>query len=208
MEDTIGITIWLAIMTGCITFLGTSYGLYLTVSQHRIETAVRLHEAAAIAVRRAEAAVVRPLLRDRMLTMIEETTGGATSGGQGGGGGSVVRARMLLFAALQRRLVLSASEKQDAHQYAVGDLVTQLRRNPNPPLRVKTSADLDRHAVRLSELVENAFNLRPRLSTEMIRALGDFSSPAVEFAPGFPLLSVTTAAGDHFPYPPTCTPCG
>lgn len=164
------LVVWLAILSGILTILGTTYGLFLAVTQRRMDTNNRLNEAALISVRRAEAAIVRPILRERLLSVIEADSDDLSPVML-----DAWQRRARTFAALQRSMSLSDTEKHTAHRYAINNLVSHLRRTPNPPLRVQTQGELNRHAVRLSELVENAYNLRPRLGAELIRSLGEFA---------------------------------
>lgn len=170
LDVTGSVVVWLAVLSGILTMLGTAYGLFLAVTQRRMDTNNRLNEAALIAVRRAEAAVVRPLLRERLLAIVEADGDPSTHPTL-----NAWQRRARTFAALQRSMTLTDAEKHTAHRYAVNNLVSHLRRIPNPPLCVETQQELNRHAVRLSELVENAYNIRPRLGAELIRALGEFA---------------------------------
>jgi hypothetical protein len=174
LDVTSSIAVWLAVLSGVVTILGTLYGLFLAVTQRRMDMNARLNDAALIAVRRSEAAVVRPLLRERLLAVVDATETTTNNTSMSSGIDSWQR-RARTFAALQRSMSLTEVEKHMAHEYALNNLVSYLRRTPNPPLRVQTQSELNRHAVRLSELIENAYNLRPRLGTELIHALGEFA---------------------------------
>ena len=59
------LAVWFGIATGIVTILGTLYGIWREWQIRRQQQATRLATAAASAVRRAEATVVRPLLTDR-----------------------------------------------------------------------------------------------------------------------------------------------
>ncbi len=71
-------------------------------------------------------------------------------------------------------MALTESEKHAAHRHALNNLVAQLRRSSHPPLRVRSPRELQKHSVRLSELIENAYNMRLRPGADLIRSLGEF----------------------------------
>lgn len=176
--DSTAVTTWLAVLTGGLTIAGSVYGFVVNMTQRRMDASRRLNDAAAVAVRRTEGAVVRPLLRDRLQDAIVDHAAAAmaTRGMDGGPHADEDRfvARMKLFVELQRRMSLTEAEKNEAHRAAVSNLVTQLRLSPHPPIPVKTERDLEQHAVRLSELIESAYNQRPRPGGDMIRSLAEF----------------------------------
>jgi hypothetical protein len=67
-EQSIGV--WLAIATGVVTGLGTMFAIWREWQQFRQNQVARLNSAAIVAVRRTEAAVVRPLLTLRMMDAV------------------------------------------------------------------------------------------------------------------------------------------
>lgn len=174
MDVAASATIWLAVLGSILTAVGTMYGMVRTYLEWRLDKARRLNDAAAIAVRRTEAAFVRPLLKERMLEVLQSVPPVSSSTG------SVIEYRSRLFCALQRCVGLRCDEKKKAQEDAVRFLVEHLRAMPSPPLRLKTDRDVARYHGRLRELVELAYNLRPRPSADMIRGVGEFCRVDVE----------------------------
>lgn len=165
-HTTTDVNLWIAVCTGALTFVASSYGMFRTFQQRRLDAEKRLFDAATVAVRRVEAAYVRPILRNRSLMVINELIQHPHASSD------PLIFRMNLFCALQHRVCLTAVEKEIAHQTAVDNLVEQLRGMPNPPLRV--GKDPQQHQARLGGLVEIAYNMRPRPSGDMIQQLGGF----------------------------------
>ena len=67
--DDIGI--WVAVVTGIVTGLGAIYGLWREWQSYRQNQTQRLSNAATVAVRRAEASIMRPLLGERLIDTIK-----------------------------------------------------------------------------------------------------------------------------------------
>lgn len=175
--DQTDITAWLAVLTGVLTITGTLYGYLSNLKHRRIDRSRRLNEAAAVAVRRTEGSLIRPMLRTRLHeTVVEHASAMTRMRGPGIGDfpDDPLLVRMQLFVSLQRRMALTETEKNEAHRTAVSNLVAHLRLSPHSPISIKTTKDLERNSVRLSELIENAYNLRPRPGGEMIRSLAEF----------------------------------
>lgn len=164
---------WVAIAVGIVTAVGTLYGVYREWQAYRQNQAQRLSSAAAVAVRRAEANVVRPLLRDRMAdtvkTFVTSETGRARD---------PVSYRALLFCALHTGMRLTDEEKQQAHITATNNLIAALRVMPSPPLRVASDAQVRKHNGLLQELVENAYSARLRPSIDLLQQLALFTGTA------------------------------
>ena len=169
VEQTAGV--WIAILVGAVTALGTLYGIYHTWQQWRQDRVHRLSQAALLAVRRTEATFVRPILRERLRTAVLDFLI------QHPDHAVDLRMRMLLFCELQRSVGLTEEEKRTAHTTAVNHLVTILRTVPAPPLHVHSDANVRRHNGRLGEQIENAYSVRPRPSATLIEQLGRFVRP-------------------------------
>jgi hypothetical protein len=163
--DTVGV--WIAIATGIVSVMAAVYGLYREWQTYRQNQSQRLSSAAAVAVRRAEAAVVRPLLGARLVDGIGTFVARHPDL-------DPIRFRTLLYADLQRCVRLTDEEKHLARETAVNNLIGLLRAMPSPPLCLHTDGQVTRHRGRLSELVETAYSLRARPSGDMIHGLGSF----------------------------------
>lgn len=167
MTDTVGP--WIAVAAGVCGVVTAVYGLYRSWQTRRQERLARLLEAAAVAVRKTEAAYVRPRLRAKMeAVLLRYAAPGATADP------AHTRGRMVLFCDLQREVCLDGGEKAAAHHHAVTNLVDALRTMPSPPLGVRGDREAARHAGRLGELVEGAYHLRTRPSAGLIREFADF----------------------------------
>lgn len=127
-----------------------------------------MNEAAAIAVRQTEGKYVRPILKDRLVELLQilATDCAASS--------DPLHYRIQIFTTLQQRMGLSSEEKQTAKKKAVQFLVDHLRSVPNPPIHVQTDADVAKQRGKLDELIETAYNLRPRPHTDMLTSFAMF----------------------------------
>ena len=159
--------VWVAVGTGIVTGLAALFGLYREWWTFRQRQADRLLDAATVAVRRAEATIVRPLLRQRLT----EALGRAVEDYRHL---DALRFRVLLFRDLQCALYLTDGEKRLANDTAVNLLVAQLRAMPSPPLRVDSDRDTARANRRLRELVETTYSLRRRPNVDMLQQLAYF----------------------------------
>jgi hypothetical protein len=167
--DTVGV--WIAIATGIVTVMAAAYGMYREWQAYRQNQSQRLSSAAAVAVRRSEAAVVRPLLGARLVDGIASFVTQHPNL-------DPLRFRTLLYADLQRCVRLTEEEKHVARETAVNNLIGLLRVMPAPPLRVHTDDQVRRQRGRLGELVETAYSMRVRPSGDMIQGLGTFCGGA------------------------------
>lgn len=177
--STIVVTIWLSVLTGAATVVGTLYGVFMSQKQRHRDGEQRMRVLADIAVRRTEAAFVRPIIRQRMLTVLTQEEDNANSNHSSDGGGALHR-RVRLFVALEKGIRLTEPEKASAHRSAINHLVVLLRAAPNPPLNINGESQMRRHAVYLSGLIEAAYGLRPRLAAEAIRSVGEFCHGIVD----------------------------
>ena len=166
------VAVWFGIATGIVTALATVYGVWREWQTRRQQQATRLATAAASAVRRTEATIVRPLLTERMGDTIsvfvqqhplEDPT----------------RFRTLLFRHLQQSMQLSEEEKLLAKQTAVNILITTLQGMPSAPLRVKSDDDINKNLKKIQEAVETAYGIRPRPTVEMLNNLATFCGGTV-----------------------------
>ena len=165
------LAVWFGIATGIVTILGTLYGIWREWQIRRQQQATRLATAAASAVRRAEATVVRPLLTDRMGDTISLFVQQHPSE-------DPTRFRTLLFRHLQQSMQLSEEEKLLAKQTAVNILITTLQGMPSAPVRVKSDDDINKNMKKINEAVETAYGLRPRPTVEMLNNLATFCGGA------------------------------
>ena len=165
-EESVGV--WLAIATGVVTGLGTSFAIWREWQAYRQNQVTRLGSAATVAVRRTEAAVVRPLLSERMSTIVARFV-------QEHQGLGHTHFRTLLFCDLYDSLRLSETEKELAKKTAVNHLVDLLRAMPSPPIRIKTDGQLKKHWHAITEQVETAYSLRPRPAAELLGQMAQFS---------------------------------
>jgi hypothetical protein len=165
--STADVGIWIAVATGIVSVMAALYSLYREWQAWRQNQAQRLSAAAAVAVRRAEAGVVRPLLGARLVDGIAAFVARHPDL-------DALRFRTLLYADLQRCVRLTDDEKHVARETAVNNLIGLLRAMPSPPLRLHSDGQVARQRGRLSELVETAYSARARPSGDMIEGLGTF----------------------------------
>lgn len=162
--DVTGIGAWVAIITGAVGIVVAVYGAYQAWQGRRLERAARLNDAASVAVRKVEAVYARPIMQGRLDAVVRRWSHANETDAD----------RMLLFCDLQREVRLDSVEKAEAQRRSVENLVDALRVMPSPPLRVRTAADVQRHEGRLCEVIEGAYQLRPRLSASVIREFAQF----------------------------------
>ena len=165
--------IWVAVSAGIVTAVATLYGIYREWQAYRQNQTVRLSNAAMVAVRRAEANVVRPLLRDRMAATVQrvlETTSRCVDETPS----DSARFRARLFCELHSGMRLTEAEKRTAHTTATNNLIAALRVMPSPPLRVDTDEQVTKHDGLLQELAENAYSTRLRPSVDLLQQLSLF----------------------------------
>lgn len=163
--------VWVAVSTGIVTALGALYGVYREWQAYRQNQVQRLANAAMVAVRRAEANLVRPLLRERMTDTIQRF---ATRPAPRGDGLNEVTFRVLLFCELHDGMRLTDAEKKQAHTVATNHLIAALRAMPSPPVHVYTDSQVTKHSGLLQELVENAYSTRIRPNTDLLQQLALF----------------------------------
>ena len=164
-EQSIGV--WLAIATGVVTGLGTMFAIWREWQKFRQNQVARLNSAAIVAVRRTEAAVVRPLLTLRMMDAVNRFVQELPQTEQN-------RFRSLLFCELYSLLRLSEEEKGLAKKTATNHLVDLLRSMPCPPIQLKTDTQLKRHWHAIKEEIETAYSARPRSGVELLRQMANF----------------------------------
>lgn len=166
MSDVIGV--WIAIGAGMVTAMGSCYGIYREWQQRRLNQITRLNDAAGMAVRRTEAAFVRPILADRLSHTVQDFTMMHALESDH------LRFRALLFAELHGKVRLTVAEKAHAKLTATTTLVGLLKGMPNPPIVLHTEKDEAQQHGRLTELVEMAYGLRTRPSTDLTLQLALF----------------------------------
>ena len=171
---------WLAILTGVITALATLYGLWREWQAYRQNQALRLSNAAMVAVRRTEASLVRPRLGERLADTVQRFTLTNASNPLG-----PVPYRALLFGELQRNMRLPEEDKRLAKTTATNHLITSIKAPmisvavlcailqglPSPPLRLYTDDQINQHIHTLHEQIENAYGLRLRPSLDLVQQL-------------------------------------
>ena len=160
--------LWIAVITGIITAFAALFGLYREWVAFRERQATRLTNAAVVAVRRAEAVIIRPVLQQRFADAVLRFAEGP------GRTLDPVRFRPLLFREVQCTVAITADEKRLAHDTAVNFLLDLLRTMPNTPLRVQTDAQVSRANRRLHELVETAYSLRTRPVVDLMQLFAVF----------------------------------
>lgn len=160
--------VWIAVAAGIVTGFATAYGMYREWQTYRQNQTQRLTNAAAVAVRRAEANVVRPLLRDRMAATVKRFVELTTTTDERS-------FRTLLFCELHTGMRLTEEEKRLAHVTATNHLIDILRSVPAPPLRVHNDRQVSKHNGLLQELVENAYSQRMRPSVDLLQQLALFT---------------------------------
>lgn len=175
MDAAIGLTVWLPLLTGILTAVATVYGLHRTWQDRRREQRARLADAARVAVRIAEAAYVRPLLRERLTAAVYAFLGERPRGNDDRHHHHPTTARLLLFCRLQAAVGLNPEEKVTARTRAYNELVELLRGMPHPPVSVSGDGALKRARPRLFRAIEVAYNLTPRPSAALIAELGAFA---------------------------------
>ena len=176
------LAVWLPLMSGILTIVSTTYGLHRTWQDRRREQRTRLADAARVAVRLAEAAYVRPLLRTRLESSVHTFVTHHSRHHH------PTTARLRLFCQLQADVRLSQAEKQSAREHAYRELVELLRAMVHPPVRVPTEATTNAHLLpddptqtpapldpRLVRALEVAYNLTPRPAAVLIAELGAFA---------------------------------
>ena len=166
MTDAVGV--WIAIVAVGITSMGTAYGVYREWQQRRMNQVTRLNEVANIAVRRTEASVVKPILLGRLLLTLEQFTSAHSQETDH------LQFRAQLFGELHRAVRLTADEKMHARLNAKNHLVGLLKTMPNPPLVVHSEKQELQHEGRMMELIETAYGLRVRPSTDLMQQLSMF----------------------------------
>lgn len=181
MEATTALTVWLPLFAGVLTIVVTLYGLHRTSQDRRREQRARLADAARVAVRLAEAAYVRPLLRTRLVESVCVFLGERPRAG--GTFHHSATARLLLFCRLQGEVRLMPDEKRTARTHAYNELVELLRGMPHPPVRVKGDRALAVAEPRLFRAIEVAYNLTPRPAAALIAELGGFAGRVGTLAP-------------------------
>jgi hypothetical protein len=169
-QENVGV--WLAIVTGIVTGMGTVFAMWREWQQFRQNQVVRLTNAAIVAVRRTEASIVRPLLMVRMTEAVNRFVHDHE-------GMDPNRFRSLLFSELYTVLRLSEDEKKLAKQTAENHLLALLRTMPSPPLRVKSDAQLKRNLHAVAEEVETAYSARPRPGVELLMQMAQFCGNAL-----------------------------
>jgi hypothetical protein len=166
MSDTVGI--WIAIGAGVVATMGSCYGIYREWQQRRLNQITRLNDAATMAVRRTEAEFVRPILSERLSKTVQQFTTLYSPESDH------LRFRALLFADLHGKVRLSVDEKAHAKLTATNHFIRILKSMPNPPIALHTARDEAQKNGTLIELIELAYGLRPRPSTELTQQLALF----------------------------------
>ena len=172
-------TVCMAVLTGTLTLVVSAYGLWRTVRDRRVRRLERLLQAANVAVRQTDASVVRPLLRERLMEAVDHAAAHY-------GHLDPLHYRLHLLVTMQRTIGLTPDQKRTALDHAVERLVALVRLLPNPPLRLPDDAAVARHRGRLEELVEVAYNLRPRPAGDIVATVGQFCRGVFAAAPGGP----------------------
>ena len=171
MSDDVGY--WIAVITGIVTCFVTLYGMWREWQAFRQNQTNRLSTAATVAVRRTDAAYVRPLLTGRMSDTINAFLPSHP-------GEDALRFRTLLF----RNLVLSmqltsrsgvvpppvARRTKNASQSERPPTISFICCNPfacipkgngpsipSPPIRVRSDAEIHRNMQKLEEQIETAY---------------------------------------------------
>ena len=111
---------------------------------------------------------MKPILLERLLLALEQFT----LSHQCETGHLPFRAQ--LFGELQRAVRLSAGEKMHARLNAKKNLIGILKTMPSPPLVVHSEKQEIQHDGRLLELIETAYGLRLRPSTDLMQQLAMF----------------------------------
>lgn len=156
------IGLWITVVTGIFMLMVGVYSLWRTWWTRRREKDDLLKLTCGFAVRVTDARYVRPILHERLVRAVQQRPPEGLAPED-------------LFCRLLGAVVLTEEEKRVAFAAALDGLVVQLRSMPSPPVCVHTAANLQKHRHRLEREIEAAYQLRPRLSAELIDRLARFA---------------------------------
>lgn len=164
--DSIGA--WIAISSSILAGALALYGVWQAWQQNRLSQSKRLSTAATVAVRRTEAVYVRPTLLLKFTNTLERWMG------RGSASPSLTEIeRMHLYCELCREVKLTGEEKQQANTMAITTLREALATMVSTPM-VISDPIRPREQHRLAELVEEAYQLRPRVSASVVHEFNQF----------------------------------
>lgn len=162
------VTIWLPLLTGIITIMVTLYGLYRNRMERQRQRQEVLSQLAVTAVRITGSAYVRPLLKLRLMALVEDASNRRLPTED------YTLWRMAMFCKLQLQVRLTDEEKHQARERSYTYLLETLRRMPDPPLDISSVKKKAMHQGKMYREIEKAYNLSPQQSNSLIMDLGAF----------------------------------